>query len=71
MDARGIYATNNYLYLADGAGGFRMYSLSEPVNPSLVGSIATGQAAEGVFATGKYAYWGEGTAGMKILRIAR
>lgn len=60
----------NRLYVADGIYGFKIIDVSNPVIPSLIGSLDIGSEAWGVFISGNYAYVADYENGLIIIDIA-
>jgi hypothetical protein len=61
----------SWLYVAAHAQGIRIYSLANPVNPTLVGSLGSGFVdAWAICADGDVAYVADGGGGLKILDVS-
>lgn len=54
-DARDVCLFGQYLLLADGTGGLKIYSLANPASPSSIGSILSGEDCQGVSVMGTHA----------------
>ncbi len=66
--AHGLFASGDYLYVAAQGAGFRIYSLSDPANPSLVGQY--GVWAEKVWVQDTLAFVSRQTSGAMILSVS-
>ncbi|WP_372807996.1 S8 family serine peptidase [Pontiella sp.] len=70
LDAQDIVVKGGYAYVADGAYGFKVLSLTDPANPVLVGSYSTSGDAHGVDVEGDYAYVADYENGLYIFDIS-
>jgi len=55
-DAKGVFVSGNYAYVANGSAGLRVIDISDPSSPFEVGYCNTPRCALGVFVSGNYAY---------------
>ena len=69
-DVRDIELRGQYAYVADGAFGLKILDLSDPENPRLAGSLATGGAACGVAVDGSLAYVADAEQGLFIVDVS-
>jgi len=65
----GSYLVEDYLFLACKAAGIRIYDISVPTTPALIGSIAVDEAFD-IFVVDNYAYVANGTDGLRIFDIS-
>ncbi len=68
--ARDVAAANGYAYVADESGGLQVVDVSDPANPSIAGSLATGGWAESVAIAGGYAYMADGALGLQVVDVS-
>ena len=68
--ARDVAAANGYAYVADESGGLQVVNVSDPANPSIAGSLATGGWAESVAIAGAYAYMADGASGLQVVDVS-
>lgn len=69
--AQDIFVAGDYAYLADDGAGLKIFDVSNPATPHVVGSLATGGQDFGVFAAGDYAYVGASNEGrLKIIDVS-
>ena len=69
VNAFALAASQNYLFVADGAGGLGVMDLSDPVSPTFLASRPTTGLAVDVAIKGNYAYVAVGSGGMDIFDI--
>jgi hypothetical protein len=62
-DARQVYFTENVLYLADGAGGLRIFGIDDPAAPVALAEVNVSDA-RAVRVSGGYAYVAGGSTGL-------
>jgi hypothetical protein len=55
-EAQAVYVENGLAYVADGSGGLQVIDVSNPSNPSILGSQSTSDRARDVCIAGDYAY---------------
>ena len=67
--AYGVYISGAYAYVADGASGLQVISVSNPASPIFVGSYDTPDYAESVYVNGAYAYVADYSSGLQVIRI--
>ena len=67
--AWGVASVGDYTYLADGAAGLKIYDVSDPDAPTLVGSYDTPGEARDVAVVGGYAYVADGSAGVQVIDV--
>ena len=67
--AWGVASVGDYTYLADGAAGLKIYDVSDPDAPALVGSYDTPGEARDVAIAGDYAYVADGSAGVQVIDV--
>jgi len=65
----GLFASGDYLYVADGREGLRIIDISDPSSPEEVGAYDSPGWAEAVHISGSYAYVADGEAGLTILEF--
>jgi hypothetical protein len=64
----GVAVTGSYAYVADGDGGLRVISVTDPARASQAGFYDTAGDAPGVAVSGGYAYVADWDGGLVILR---
>jgi hypothetical protein len=69
-DAKGIFVSGNYAYVADGNSGLQIVDVSEPSNPKFKGSCDTPEEARRVVVSGDYAYVAAWFSGLQIIDIS-
>lgn len=69
MDAQKIVIQGNYLYLSDGTNGLKIFDITNPRMPLLLGSRDTTDA-DGLFVSGNYAYVADHAAGLRIIDVS-
>ena len=69
-NARGVYVSGNYAYVADSTSGLRIIDISTPASPSEVGFYDTPGYALGVYVMGNYAYVADRDSGLRIIDIS-
>jgi hypothetical protein len=67
---RGMAISGQFLYIADGASGIKIYSISDPKNPQFVSSKATAAPALSIIINNNKAYVSEGPLGVEIFNVA-
>lgn len=70
--ARDVQVVGALAYVADGAGGLRIFDLSDPANPAPLGDVPplAGGTARAVEVTGTRAYVANGAPGVQIVDVA-
>ena len=68
--ALGLEAVGKYEYVAAGLAGLKIYDVSDPANPALVGACDTPGNAQSVKVQDGYAYVADGAAGMQVIDIS-
>jgi len=69
-NARGIFVSGNYAYVADNTDGLEIIDISDPTNPVEVGQVVDTGNAYSVFVSGNYAYVADNTDGLEIIDIS-
>jgi hypothetical protein len=69
-DARAVFVSGNYAYVADFGPGLQVIDVSDPTNPSIVGSVDTPDRASGVFVSGNHAYVADRDSGLQVIDIS-
>lgn len=70
-EARGIFISGNYAYLAEGTTGLQIVDISAPTTPSLAGNVDTpGYFAQHVQTVGNIAYVANGEEGLAIIDVS-
>ena len=64
-----VAVTNQFLYLADGPAGLRIFNIDNPAEPVELGGVDTPGSALGVVVLGEYAYVADGEAGLRVINI--
>ena len=64
-----LVAVGKYEYVADGLSGLKIYDISNPSAPTLVGACDTPGNAQGVVVKGDYAYVADGAPGMQVVDV--
>lgn len=67
--ARAVYADKNYLYLAHGSSGLKIYSLADPAAPKLLRTVDVFGYANGLAAEPPYMFVSEGLAGVSVMKV--
>ena len=62
--------SGDYVYVADGAEGLRVISVSDPAQPVEAGNYYTSGTCRGVAVSGDYAYVANYTAGLQVISVA-
>ncbi len=74
-----VYISGDYVYVASCAGtiysepidpGLQVIDISDPANPSVIGSVDTPDYAYGVYISGSYAYVAAGDSGLQVVDIS-
>ena len=65
-----VYASGNYLYIAEGEGGLEIVDISTITAPVQVAHYPTYGGGKAVFADGDYIYFADGTSGLQIFFFA-
>ena len=68
-DARCVYVSAEYAYVADSDSGLQIIDISDPANPFIVGTCDTPGSALGVYVAGDYAYVADGYSGLQVIDI--
>jgi hypothetical protein len=68
--ARGVFVSGAYAYVADYNNGLRIVDVSTPSAPVEVGFLDTPHFAYGVFVSGAYAYVADEFAGLRIVDVS-
>ncbi len=70
-DARDIYVSGSYAYVADGyEGELRVIDVSTPSNPQEVGYCYTPGSAYGIYVSGSYAYVADYDKGLRVIDVS-
>ncbi|MEX2739716.1 MAG: LVIVD repeat-containing protein [Candidatus Wukongarchaeota archaeon] len=69
-EARGVFVSGDYAYVADWGSGLQVVDISDPTHPSLAGSYDTPGNAQGVFVSGDYAYIADAGSGLQVVDIS-
>jgi hypothetical protein len=69
-DPHGVYVSGNYAYVADYSSGLRVIDITDPANPSVVGTCDTPGFANGVYISGNYAYVADDHSGLQVIDIS-
>lgn len=64
-----VFVSGIYAYVADAASGLRVVNISDPTNPTIVGTYNSPGAAYGVIVIGSTAYVADGGSGLAIVDI--
>jgi hypothetical protein len=70
MDAYGIDISGNYAFIAEGNSGLRIYNISNPSNPFLIGQRILPSSAKDVKVVGNIAYVADEYSGLRIIDIS-
>ena len=70
MDAYGIDISGNYAFIAEGNSGLRIYNISNPSNPFLIGQRILPSSAKDVKVVGNLAIVADEYAGLRIIDIS-
>lgn len=65
-----VAVAGNYAYIAVGSAGLRVIDVTDPANPTVVGSVDTPGSARGVTISGTYAYVADGNSGLQVVNVA-
>ncbi|MCP4582627.1 MAG: redoxin domain-containing protein [candidate division Zixibacteria bacterium] len=66
-NATAIKILNDHLYLADGAGGIKLFNLDNPADPLFISAVNTSSAAQDIDFYGNYAAVAVGAQGVDII----
>jgi hypothetical protein len=69
-DARSVYVSGDYAYVADETFGLAIIDISDPTNPGIPVYVDTTGGADGVYVSGDYAYVADGGSGLAIIDIS-
>ncbi len=69
-EARAVYVSGNYAYVADMYSGMHIIDISDPSDPEIEGTYLTLSAAYDVHVSGKYAYIATREAGLQIIDVS-
>jgi peptidoglycan/xylan/chitin deacetylase (PgdA/CDA1 family) len=69
-EAHDLVAAGKYEYVAAGLAGLKIYDVSNPAAPVVVGACDTPGTAQGVTVKGNYAYVADGTPGLQVIDIS-
>lgn len=64
-----VFVSGDYAYVAGISSELQVLDVSDPVNPTPVGSYPTPGTASRIFVEGDYAYVGEGSSGLTIINL--
>lgn len=67
---RGLAISGNYVYVAEGLAGLQIIDISDPVRPSILGSVDMPGFANDITVSGDYAYIADGSSGIIVLDIS-
>ncbi|MES2006506.1 MAG: hypothetical protein V4436_00190, partial [Patescibacteria group bacterium] len=65
------YVSGNFAYVADYAGGLKIYDVTNPKVPALLGSYTGITTANDVVVSGRYAYVADVSTGLVIIDVSR
>jgi hypothetical protein len=69
-DARGVFVSGNYAYVAASASGLAIIDISDPINPGTpIYEDTTGGAVD-VYVSGNYAYIADASSGLAIIDVS-
>jgi hypothetical protein len=68
-EANAVASTNQFLYLADGSAGLRIFNIDRPAEPQEQGGVDTPGRALAVAVLGDYAYVADGEAGLRVINV--
>ncbi|HET6479327.1 MAG TPA: hypothetical protein VFG35_04680 [Actinoplanes sp.] len=69
-NAWGVVARGNTVFVADHEGGLVTVDVTDPINPTVLGSVVTGGQATGVDVDGNFAYVASGSAGLVVVDVS-
>ncbi len=69
-EAYGLAVSSNYVFVADGANGLRVFDVSTPSVPQLLATVATEGEARGVALAGDYAYVADSVTGLHAVDVS-
>jgi len=69
VNAWGVSARGDTVFVADGGGGLAIVDASDPTAPMMRGRVATGGSATGVVLDGDRAYVAAGSAGLVVVAV--
>lgn len=69
-EAHGVAVQGNYVYVADGSGGLKVFNVTVPQNSLLAGQYTTNGDAQGVEVAGNFAYLSDAQKGWMIFDIS-
>jgi len=69
-EARDVYVSGTYAYVADGHSGLQIIDVSDPSNPLFVGSCDSADNAGSVYVRDTYAYVADGNSGFQIIDVS-
>ncbi len=69
-DAKDVFVSGNYAYVADPYSGLKIIDISNPAKPTLAGSYSNPGYAKSVYVSGNYAYLATGWCGLMIIDIS-
>lgn len=70
VNAWGVVARDNTVFVADGVGGLVTVDATDPTNPVVLGQVTTGGQARGLVLDGDIAYVASGSAGVSVIDIS-
>jgi peroxiredoxin len=70
LNAWGVAARDNTVFVADGIGGLVTVDVKEPARPRILGRVEFGGQARGVVVNGDIAYVAAGSAGLVLVNVA-
>lgn len=69
-DAKDVYVSGNYAYVANGLSGLQIIDVKNPAKPSIVGNYDRFfETVEGVYVSGSHAYLAKGWGGLEVINI--
>jgi hypothetical protein len=69
-NAYGVFVLGDYAYVADSFSGLQVIDVSDPANPSLVGTCDTPGWANDVLVLGDYAYVADRASGLQVIDVS-
>lgn len=70
VNAWGVQARDNTVFVADGLGGLVIVDVTDPTQPKIAGQVETGGFARGVVVEGNIAYVAAGSAGLVVVDVS-
>ena len=69
-DAAGVFVTDGYAYVADGAFGLAIIRVADPTAPTMIGAVSTPGSARAVAVAENLAVIAAGEAGIVVINVA-